>query len=138
MYFVKVDIKGAFDTINQDMLLEILGDFFHSPRYHLQKQIVLAELLSNVKRTYMKFAKDPLAPPLTRVEELISKNCRNSVVIDQAEYFDVTRSSIIQLLTEHIKCNLVQVSLFFTNDSSLHRKIATCLNKYKVYLKDQL
>lgn len=85
--------------------MSILEDFFHHPKYTVYKTIILSELFANVRRTYSKKAcigvnTDDTAETITGLKK--------SIIIDQAVYNNATLNSIMDLLKEHIQCNLVQ------------------------------
>ena len=105
LFFVSVDVKASFDSVNQDKLCSILFNngeerIFEKERYVLQRYTSVGQ-----RSTLFKTACSPASEmqPLRNMTSLL----RNSVVVDSANCEFVSRVSIEARLKEHITRNIV-------------------------------
>ncbi|BGP32724.1 Telomerase reverse transcriptase [Rhodotorula toruloides] len=111
LYFVKVDVRAAYDTIQQDKLLQIVEAVLTETMYWVQKY---SQVTAINGRPFKSFKREACTDGgLGTFEELASKlaqELHNVVLSDQVAYSSVARDRLIHLLREHITTNLVKVS----------------------------
>ncbi|KAK4334926.1 Telomerase reverse transcriptase [Rhodotorula toruloides] len=111
LYFVKVDVRAAYDTIQQDKLLQIVEAVLTETMYWVQKYSQVTPING---RPFKSFKREACTDgDLGTFEELASKlaqELHNVVLSDQVTYTSVARDRLMHLLREHITTNLVKVS----------------------------
>ncbi|BGP25246.1 Telomerase reverse transcriptase [Rhodotorula toruloides] len=111
LYFVKVDVRGAYDTIQQDKLLQIVEAVLTETMYWIQKYSQVTPINGRPFKSFKRAACTD--GDLGTFEELASKlaqELHNVVLSDQVAYTSVARDRLMHLLREHITTNLVKVS----------------------------
>ncbi|WVF68547.1 hypothetical protein IAT40_003315 [Kwoniella sp. CBS 6097] len=117
LYFVKMDIKAAFDTIKQDRMIEIVSDMLDKNHdYCLMLYCLLLPPASKAsqgtaRRLFKSRATvdNHLATSFTDHASDIAKPLRNAVVVDLVRRKQVTRQECLALLKTHIQNNVWQV-----------------------------
>lgn len=121
LYFVKVDITGAFDCIDQDKLMTIMEDVLKHDRYIIQKFLQLVYKNGHPFKKWCKEARPEInhEPFDNLVEELArNSNLRNAILCDSVIHPDCERESLRWLLHEHICQNLVKIGKDFCLQST--------------------
>lgn len=117
LYFIKTDIKAAFDSIKQDKMLEMLEDMLRqSSEYRV---ILYSVLLPPGHKAYQgtskRFFKSRAIPTedvsLTFADHAkeIAASMRNATIVDMVRRYSVTTQECLDLLRTHIKDNVWQV-----------------------------
>ncbi|BGP08731.1 Telomerase reverse transcriptase [Rhodotorula toruloides] len=110
-YLVKVDVRAAYDTIQQDKLLQIVEAVLTETLYWVQKYSQVTPING---RPFKSFKREACTDgDLGTFEELASKlaqELHNVVLSDQVTYSSVARDRLMHVLHEHITTNLVKVS----------------------------
>nr|XP_031859765.1 uncharacterized protein CI109_004837 [Kwoniella shandongensis]KAA5526837.1 hypothetical protein CI109_004837 [Kwoniella shandongensis] len=117
LYFVKMDIKAAFDTIKQDKMLDIVAKLLDKNHdYCLMMYCLLLPPASkasqgSARRLYKTRAvvntHHPASFPNHATD--IAAPLRNAVVVDLVRRRQVSREACMELLRTHIKNNVWQV-----------------------------
>ncbi|KAJ3038345.1 hypothetical protein HDV00_000766 [Rhizophlyctis rosea] len=110
LYFCKVDITSSFDTINQELLLQVVRDVVQDDEYIIQKYSMLYPSAGQLKRSFARRARP--AGEYTQFAELakeLAEAFRNTVFVDHVTYTFEERDAIMELLTNHICNNLVKM-----------------------------
>lgn len=119
LYFVKVDVKSCFDSLPQQALIRLVERLVSSEEYSISKyaQLKPAESTAHTKvagrptRTFTSRANVGLSTS-TFVDGLpsLSNNPRpNGIFVDGVVPQMVTRSQVLQLLTQHIQANVIRI-----------------------------
>ncbi|KAG8948061.1 hypothetical protein FRC04_010103 [Tulasnella sp. 424] len=112
LYFVKVDVRAAFDTIDQVKLVNILHELLSTEDYNVRRwsEVNIMEGGKDARRRYMKKAKPQWEEPqFSRFAETLAKVMHNAIYIDQVHYPSADKDEILKLLEEHIQQNLVKI-----------------------------
>ncbi|BGP40727.1 Telomerase reverse transcriptase [Rhodotorula kratochvilovae] len=111
LYFVKVDVRAAYDTIQQDKLLEIVEGVLTETLYWIQKYAQVSPLAGRATKAFKRAAcTDGEYGAFTDLAQKLAQELHNVVLSDQVVYQNVERDRLMQLLREHITTNLVKVS----------------------------
>lgn len=113
LYFVKVDIRACFDTIQQEKILQVIDSTLAEDQYVIRKygQICLdltqdGKVIKQFKR--QAYPSDEL-PEFVRFVTSLSKTLKNVLFGDQVKYPLVDRAELLVLLQEHITENYVKI-----------------------------
>lgn len=112
LYFVKVDVRAAFDSIDQVKLVNILHELLSTEDYAVRRwsEVTINEGGKDARKRYMKKAKPQWEEPqFSRFAETLAKVMRNAIYIDQVNYPSADKDEILKLLEEHIQQNLVKI-----------------------------
>lgn len=116
LYFVKMDVAGAFDCIDQTKLLEIVHEIIRHDRYVVQRYNKLTLSNGQPFRTWPKVAcpEEDHEPFLILAQHLAEMQAwRSTIVSDSVVYPQCDKKSLIWLLNEHISNNLIKVGKDF-------------------------
>lgn len=124
LYFAKVDVKSAFDTIPQSAIVGLLDSIPQRRRYQIAKHVEIANNNINdfqCSRAFGKLRK-PLQKwlstatkdtgPLSLLEAIETDRAskkRNTIFIEDVFKRDFETSSLMQLVASHIQQNLVRI-----------------------------
>jgi telomerase reverse transcriptase len=116
MYFVKLDIKACFDTIPQKRLLDLIEELVSEESYHISKHTEFqppAPTAQQGKPTRRFMSR---AAPARRPQHLPdyvnsggASRKANTVFVDSIAQKDHDVDSLLALLDEHVRHNLVKV-----------------------------
>ncbi|GKT75310.1 telomerase reverse transcriptase [Colletotrichum tofieldiae] len=124
-YFAKVDVQSAFDTIPQAAVIQLMGGIPGEKQYIIKKHVeVKAGLLDSrlEKHTVTKLTRRWHSIAVTRndtadfsklVESRLGKNRKNTVFVGNTMRREVDIGELMNLMTSHIKQNLVKVGKKF-------------------------
>ncbi|OHW95613.1 telomerase reverse transcriptase [Colletotrichum incanum] len=124
-YFAKVDVQSAFDTIPQAAVIRLMGGIPCEKQYIIKKHVeVKAGLLDSrlEKHTVTKLTRRWHSIAVTRndtadfsklVESRLGKNRKNTVFVGNTMRREVDIGELMDLMTSHIKHNLVKVGKKF-------------------------
>jgi telomerase reverse transcriptase len=120
LYFVKVDVQAAFDTIPQHAILELVKKIPSRSTYNIVKYVEMqqgfnAQHSSNVSRKWASLAKNA-SDPSTFADLLRQRGVakrKNSVFIDGITHKSQSREALLALLSSHIEQNLVKIGKKF-------------------------
>ncbi|KAJ3213899.1 hypothetical protein HK099_007127 [Clydaea vesicula] len=112
-YFVKIDVKQAFDSINQNLLLKIVYDIIKEEEYVIQRYAMLYKNGERVHRNFMKKALPTIEQkPFSIMAKQLAQKLKNAILIDQIFYKYEKSGNIKEILSSHIERNLVKVHHF--------------------------
>ncbi|RXK34877.1 hypothetical protein M231_07866 [Tremella mesenterica] len=118
LYFVKMDIRAAFDTIPQDKVLDIVSSLLDKDHdYCLMLYCLLLPPASEQSQgsTRRLFKTKAMVDDLSSSHsfsiqaETIAKPLRNAVIVDLVRRRHVSKESCMSLLRTHIKENIWQI-----------------------------
>ncbi|TID04363.1 Telomerase reverse transcriptase [Colletotrichum higginsianum] len=124
-YFAKVDVQSAFDTIPQTAVIRLMEDIPSEKQYIIKKHVeVKAALLDSQpqKHAVTKLMRRWHSIAVTRndttdfaqlVESRLGKSRKNTVFVGNAMRREVGIRELMDLMTSHIKQNLVKVGKKF-------------------------
>ncbi|KAG8744116.1 hypothetical protein FRC10_010797 [Ceratobasidium sp. 414] len=118
LYFVKLDVRACFDTIEQGKLLGILRQSLTQDGYMVRKFSQLQFSTGQTRRTFHKKA----VPDLEHTHFMtyaarLAECLRHVVFADQVVYGFDYQEETLQLLEEHITDNIVRIG------SELYRQV---------------
>ena len=125
LYFAKVDVQAAFDTIPQDAVLGLMDTIPSQQLYTMSKHAEMkpgdrsvAEAANAATRPTRRWQTTALSKAdesdfLGRVEAQEGLRKRNTVFIDSTVIKTHTADSLISLMREHVSQNLVKVGKKF-------------------------
>ncbi|KAJ6147666.1 Telomere reverse transcriptase [Penicillium chrysogenum] len=115
MYFVKLDIKACFDTIPQKKLLDLIAELVSEESYqisnHVEFQPPLTAKQGKPTRRFMSRAAPAMRPRylLDFVNSGGAARKANTVFVDTMRQKDHDADSLLDLLDEHVRHNLVKI-----------------------------
>jgi telomerase reverse transcriptase len=116
LYFVKVDIQACFDTIPQKKLLNLISELVSEDSYRMSKHVELQPPIPNMQtskptRRFVSRAA-PAKKPQNLPDFIISgplQQKANTVFVDSIAQKDQDTDSLLDLLDEHVRSNLVKM-----------------------------
>ncbi|SGZ26907.1 BQ5605_C025g09993 [Microbotryum silenes-dioicae] len=114
LYFVKVDVQGAYDSVKQEKLLSIVDKVLTESDYAVQKY---AQVILQSRKPFRSWRR--LACPeddqdqFEHLAKKIAARTLEGVLSDQVVYQSITRPEVMKLLREHITANLVKFGTHF-------------------------
>ncbi|KAG5440265.1 hypothetical protein PCANB_001835 [Pneumocystis canis] len=110
LYFVKVDVKNCFDTIDQDKVLELVNRTLQEDEYILRKFVLVTSKLGKINKKFISRAgsSDDLCD-FKKFADDISHLYHHSIIVDQVVHLFKDKDDIINLLYKHVKGNLVKI-----------------------------
>ncbi|CAG8450523.1 789_t:CDS:2 [Ambispora gerdemannii] len=109
LYLAKVDIKCCFDSINQDLLLNILSRILKSENYKLIKY---TKYITVSEKRLTKFEKKAYPaeeiPQFPDIASTLAESSRNAVFLDGVTYQSKERLEVLQFLENHVKQNMIR------------------------------
>ncbi|KAA1081431.1 hypothetical protein PGT21_035536 [Puccinia graminis f. sp. tritici] len=113
LYFVKVDIRACFDSIQQDKILEVINGIFSEDQYVIQKYVKTSSLRTGPQKTFRQFKRQAYpsdeVPDFDKFAIELSRTLKNILLCDQAQYAHVDKQELTDLLREHITQNFVKI-----------------------------
>ncbi|KAM0531820.1 hypothetical protein ACHAPP_007588 [Verticillium nonalfalfae] len=115
LYFVKLDVKAAFDTIPQDAVLKLMQDVTTQDRYKLLKHVeIKAGHVGGVHKPTRRWQAVAIrehdkTPFLDRVESQLAPTKRHTIFVDNVMQRSEDRRKLLSLMTTHIEQNLVKL-----------------------------
>jgi telomerase reverse transcriptase len=121
LYFAKVDVQSAFDTIPQSAVIKVLRTIPKQARYTIMKHVEV-KLVDNdigagndsggkLSRRWHALAKadHDAATFLEKVEAELARRKKNTVFVDNAMAKHHETGELLQLAASHVQQNLVKV-----------------------------
>jgi len=113
LYFVKVDIRACFDSIQQDKILEVINRVFSEDHYVIQKYAKMITLKTGPQKTFRQFKRQAYpsdeVPDFDKFVVELSKRLKNALFTDQVQYAHVDKEDLMALLKEHVTQNFVKI-----------------------------
>ncbi|PHH67919.1 hypothetical protein CDD82_1005 [Ophiocordyceps australis] len=119
LYFVKMDVRAAFDTIPQQAVVSLMGDILSRNRYEIRKhaeikpgqQLPHGSHKTRALRRWHTSAHDAedgesLA---NQLKQGIWANKTNTIFVENAFQKTYEATALLSLLAEHVQANLVKV-----------------------------
>lgn len=120
LYFAKVDVRGAFDTLPQDAVLRLMASVPSQGQYTINKHVEVKPGRPGIQgskpiRRWLSTAHGQSDSPSfsDRVEGHLGQRARNTVFIDQAIRKTQTTGQLMNLLNQHVGQNIVKVGKKF-------------------------
>ncbi|KAJ8762959.1 hypothetical protein K2173_023088 [Erythroxylum novogranatense] len=113
VFVVVSDVSKAFDSIDQDKLLDVMKDVLHEDEYHLKQyyQVVCTKKSLWVHENLM--LTDPcIGKGITEFSSLLSSPL-HAVIVNQGQDKHLKRRQLLYILNEHVKRNIVQLDKGF-------------------------
>ncbi|KGO64785.1 Telomere reverse transcriptase [Penicillium italicum] len=116
MYFVKLDIKACFDTIPQKRLLDLIEELVSEESYHISKHTEFqppAPTAQGAKPTRRFMSRAVPAKRLQHLPDWVNSGgtarMANTVFVDSKAQKEYDADSLLALLDEHVRHNLVKI-----------------------------
>ncbi|KAG8870325.1 hypothetical protein FRB97_009861 [Tulasnella sp. 331] len=108
LYFVKVDVRAAFDSIDQDKLIDVLYELLSHEEYTVKRWSQVAPTSTATKRSFHRQAGPRWEQPsFPAFAETLARVLQNSVFVDKVNYSSQDRDAILRLLEEHVTRNMI-------------------------------
>lgn len=120
LYFAKVDVKAAFDTIPQTAVVELMSGVLNRQRYTITKHAEVqpgerampepCRTATNIrKRWYATALADSNHQPLLeRLEGELARGKKDTVFVENVVHKAYNADFLVDLLSQHVRCNLVK------------------------------
>ncbi|KAK9817956.1 hypothetical protein WJX72_004857 [[Myrmecia] bisecta] len=110
-YIVSVDVAKAFDNVNVEKLLSIVELLLQRPDYLVVKYAEVMPSLSTVRNAYRRVATNAAGAfaGFPQYAASMAREHSQRVFTDQVVYQKVERGSVVGLLREHVRRNLVRI-----------------------------
>ncbi|PLW52927.1 hypothetical protein PCANC_05728 [Puccinia coronata f. sp. avenae] len=113
LYFVKVDIRACFDSIQQEKMLEVINRLFSEDHYVIQKYAKMISLKTGPQKTFRQFKRQAYpsdeVPDFDKFVNELSRRLKNVLFSDQVQYAHVHKQDLMALLKEHVTQNFVKI-----------------------------
>ncbi|THV07327.1 hypothetical protein K435DRAFT_605904, partial [Dendrothele bispora CBS 962.96] len=110
LYFVKVDVRACFDTIEQNKLLDILSRLISEDAYLIQRHVQMSQRPDRTYRALKtKAHPEDEHPHFLKYAADLASCIRNTIFIDAVSYPTTTKQEILELLESHITENIVKI-----------------------------
>jgi telomerase reverse transcriptase len=125
LYFAKVDVRAAFDTLPQDAVLSLMGSIPSQDEYIIAKHVEVkpGELEmsgpgAKVPKPIRRWLSSALVEsgPETfpgRLEDQLGRKSKNTVFIDRAVRSTHPTGQLLALLRQHVSQNLIKIGKKF-------------------------
>jgi telomerase reverse transcriptase len=122
LYFVKVDVQAAFDTIPQIAVLKLMSTIPTSSTYRISKHVEIkagqnygAINLSKPIRKWKALAQDPThnQPFEEHLESSLGQGKKDTIFVENIVNQFRDRDDLLELLREHVQCNMVSIGKKF-------------------------
>ncbi|KAG9304023.1 hypothetical protein G9A89_005933 [Geosiphon pyriformis] len=110
LYFAKVDVRCCFDSIDQNLLLQIISNLFQSRRYKMIKFTTMSAIGNEYIKTYDKKAcpaEDFPCFPL--IAERLAESLSHVLFVDGVSYPYREAKEALEFLENHIKQHILKV-----------------------------
>ncbi|TAQ91363.1 hypothetical protein B7494_g281 [Chlorociboria aeruginascens] len=112
LYFAKVDVKGAFDTIPQRAVINLMSSLPTQSSYCIAKHVEIKP--RGGKKRWISLAKAP--GNLQTFEDLateIAVGKKNTIFVENVAQETRSKEEVLDLLVDHIQCNMVKIGKKF-------------------------
>lgn len=115
LYFAKLDVKSAFDTIPQDALLELMSTVTSETKYKLTKHAeVRAGHRGGVQLPTKRWRSLATRPHdhtsfLSRLKSQLATAKRHTIFVDNAMQRQQDAHALLALMASHVRQNLVKI-----------------------------
>ncbi|KAG9445304.1 hypothetical protein H6P81_016644 [Aristolochia fimbriata] len=108
LFIVGCDVSKAFDTIDQDMLMDLMKGILQKDEYHLHKVAAVHCTKDAVRVHYDQVAVDVgNNENMMQYTSLVPARSSHSVHVNQFRVKQIKNQRVLHLLLEHVKGNLV-------------------------------
>ncbi|KAG0480484.1 hypothetical protein HPP92_011342 [Vanilla planifolia] len=115
LYIVVADVCKAFDTIDQDMLISIMNDVIQLDTYVLRSYSKFICTKKSIMAVPERLCFDHVNGNKSSMDSNVNLQLNSShcVLIDKGTCADVQKQTLISILTEHLKHNILQIKSNF-------------------------
>ncbi|KAK0552089.1 hypothetical protein OC846_003054 [Tilletia horrida] len=114
LYFVKVDVQAAFDTIEQGRLLDIVRRVLTGDDYVIQRFTEVMPAGGKVKKHYVRRAcPESKDGTFAELAQELANSLRHVIFVDGVVYGHEERRRVLTLLEQHIQGNLIKIGREF-------------------------
>lgn len=110
IYAAKVDVKSSFDTIVQDLLLEVVEEGLTNEDYVLRKYAKVSALNGRINSQILQKAGDSdLLFDFEKMAKSVASKLSNAILVDLVHTSSEEKDNILHQISEHIKKNFVKI-----------------------------
>ncbi|CAG8450550.1 5243_t:CDS:10 [Paraglomus occultum] len=104
LYFAKVDIQACFDTINQNVLMDIVKDVVLKSECYRDANVSLVRSTSDsiTKHQIRRSAYADNFTQFSNVAHGLAESRHNAIFVDECVYYKKSTDKLLDLLEEHI------------------------------------
>ena len=114
LYFVKVDVACAFDSIDQTRLVDIIERILSEPHGYLVQRYAQISPGPRPRRAFVKRARaDSEQVSFPQLATELANALRHVVFVDGVSYRHEERDRLLHLLRQHVTGNLVKIGSEF-------------------------
>ncbi|EPY49626.1 telomerase reverse transcriptase 1 protein Trt1 [Schizosaccharomyces cryophilus OY26] len=109
-YFVRIDIKGCYDNIKQDLMSRITKIHLKDPEYVIRKYCLIHKSQGQLVKQYVNEAQSYFdLTPFERLVSSLANRMKDTLFIDNVEYWTKTFDELYDILEKHISQNIVKI-----------------------------
>jgi telomerase reverse transcriptase len=122
LYFAKLDVQAAYDTIPQSAVLQLMASLVTEPEYRINKHLEIKpgenyreDARSKPMRNFRSLANSPhgFFTFEENLEMELAVDKKNTVFVENVVANFRDRDEILELLTAHVKQNMVKIGKKF-------------------------
>ncbi|KAF9390693.1 hypothetical protein CPC16_004879 [Podila verticillata] len=111
LYFVKVDIRRSFDSINQDKLMEVVDNVLREDRYVVQRYSKIMPTKGQITKLFVS-----KAVPVNELPNMqfldhaynVAETSKHAVLVDKVVHPCESKQSIMSLIQTHVQDNIIR------------------------------
>ncbi|WBW70543.1 telomerase reverse transcriptase 1 protein Trt1 [Schizosaccharomyces osmophilus] len=109
-YFVRVDIKGCYDNIKQDLMSRITKLHLKDPEYVIRKYCMIQKSQGQLIKQHVNEAHSYFdLKPFERLASSLATRMKDTIFVDNVEYWTKTFDELFSILEKHLKQSVVKI-----------------------------
>lgn len=113
LYIAVCDVAQAFDTVDQDKLLDVMQNIVQKEEYFIKRYARVSCTAKSVKVSYERDSVEEKGVNFAKFSMNNSPKHSQGILVDQAFFTSIKRDKLLRLLYEHIKRNILQIGCHF-------------------------
>jgi telomerase reverse transcriptase len=120
LYFAKVDVTSAFDTIPQSAIMSLMPSLLREPGYRISKYVEIKPGEGKPAHKWRSNAEAPsnLATFDQNLETSLAVGKKNTIFVENVVNQLRSKDGLLNLLAEHIQYNMVKIGKRFYRQKS--------------------
>ncbi|XP_057849916.2 telomerase reverse transcriptase isoform X5 [Cryptomeria japonica] len=113
LYIAVCDVAQAFDTVDQDKLLDVMQNILQKEEYFIQRYVRVSCTEKSVKVSYERDSVEEKGVNFAKFSMNHSAKHSQGILIDQAFFTSIKRDKLLGLMYEHVKRNILRLGSHF-------------------------